>query len=180
MKRFPVFFLILSVLGLLPSCGYTATRILPAYYRTIYIEPLQNKIPITQEVSEKVGFMTNFPELEERVTQGVISRFLFDGNLRVTNKPENADLVLTGQLLDFYRQAIRRQDNDTVDEYRLNLSASLSLRDKEGKLLLEEPGLVGDSTYFVTGPSAKTESAAVDELVADFSRRVVEWVIEYW
>ena len=180
MKRFPVFFLILSVLGLLPSCGYTATRILPAHYRTIYVEPIQNRIPITEEIGEKAGFVTNFPQIEERVTREVIQRFLIDGNLRIANQPNQADLVLTGNLLDFYRQALRRRDDDTVEEYRLNLTVGLTLRDKEGKLLLEEPALIGDSTYFVSGPSAKTESAAVDDLVTDFSRRVVEWVIEYW
>lgn len=162
------------------GCGYTATRTLPAYYRTIYLEPFQNKIPITQEVSERTDFITNYPEIEERVTQGVIRRFLFDGSLRVTNQPESADLVLTGTLLDFYRQAIRRSDGEDVEEYRLNLSAAVTLREKNGKLLLDEPSLVADTTYFVTGPSAKSETAAVDDLVADFSKRIVEWVIEYW
>ena len=166
---------------LLSSCGYTATRILPAYYRTIYVESFQNRIPIAEEIGERVGFVSNFPEIEERVTREVINRFLFDGNLRVTNQPDKADLVLTGNLLDFYRQPLRRKDDDsTVEEYRLNLTASVTLRDRKGKLLLEQPALIGDSTYFVTGPTARTETAAVDELVTDFSRRVVEWVIEYW
>ncbi len=164
----------------LSGCGYTATRMLPANYRTIYVEPIQNRIPITKEISEKTGFVTNFPELEERVTQGIINRFLFDGNLRITNQPENADLVLSGELLDFYRQAIRRKEDSTVEEYRLNLSASLTLRDREGKLMLQDSGFVGDTTYFLTGPQARPETAGVDSLVEDFSRRVVEWVIEYW
>ena len=181
MKRRPLLFLLLvSLVGLLPGCGYTATRILPAYYRTIYIEPIQNSIPITKEADEKTGFITNYPEIEQRVTREVINRFLIDGNLRVTSKPENADLVLTGSLTDFYRQGLRRQEDRTVEEYRLNLTASLKLRDKQGKLLLEDPARIGDATYFTVGPTAKTETAAVDSLVTDFSRRVVEWVIEYW
>ncbi len=183
MRKAPVFFYTLYAIGhmLFSGCGYTATRLLPASYRTLYIEPFQNRIPITAEVSERVGFITNVPELEERVTQGVINRFLFDGNLRVTNQPGLADLTLSGQLLDFYRQPIRRLDDETVEEYRLNLSASVVLRDnKKGKVLLEEPAFVGDTTYFLTGSSAKNEMAALDDLVTDFSRRVVEWVIEYW
>ncbi len=166
---------------LLAGCGYTATRTLPAYYRTIYIEPFQNRIPITQEVSERAGFITNYPEIEERVTRAVLNRFLFDGSLRITNKPETADLIMTGTLLDFYRQPIRRGDDGVaVEEYRLNLSSSVTLREKSGKLLLEEPALVADTTYFLTGPSSKSETTAVDELVTDYSKRIVEWVIEYW
>lgn len=172
--------LLLLCAALLSSCGYTATRLLPAHYRTIHVEPFQNRIPITEEVSERLGFITNVPELEEKVTRGVIDRFLFDGNLRVSNRPEQADLILKGELLDFYRQAIRRLDDETVEEYRLNLSASVVLKDKTGKILMEDRGLVADTTYFVTGASAKSETAAVDELVTDFSRRIVEWVIEYW
>ena len=166
----------LSVSG----CGYSASRLLPAYYQTIYVEAFDNKIPITEEFSERVGYISNVPQLEENVTKAVIDRFLFDGNLRVTNKPEAADLVLTGELRDFYRQSIRRQDDSTVEEYRLNLTASLTLREKQGKLLLEEPNLVADTTYFLTGARAKAETAAVDEMITDFSQRVVEWVIEYW
>lgn len=171
----------LVLLLMLSGCGYTATRLLPPSYRTIYIEPFQNRIPITSEVSDRVGFITSVPELEEKVTQGVINRFLFDGNLRVTNQQGIADLTLSGKLLDFYRQPIRRQDDQTVEEYRLNLTASMVLRDnKKGKVILEEPALVGDTTYFLTGSSAKSETVALEDLVTDFSRRVVEWVIEYW
>ena len=179
MKKIRLLLTVFVGLPLLAGCGYTATRILPSYYRTIYVESFQNAIPITQETSER-GFITNYPELEEKVTQGVINRFLFDGNLRIINKPDQADLVLTGKILDFYRQPIRRENDDTVQEYRLNLSASVTLRDKQGKLLLEEPTLVGDTTYSLTGASAKSEVAAVDDLITDFSRRIVEWVIEYW
>lgn len=167
-------------LGLLSGCGYSTSRLLPAHYQTIYIEPFQNGIPITQEPNERSGLYTSVPQLEEKITQGVIDQFLFDGNLRVITKPELADLRLTGKLLDFYRQAVRRQDDDTVEEYRLNLTASLTLRNREGKLLLQEPNFVADTTYFVSGSLAKSETTSIAELATDFSRRVVEWVIEYW
>ena len=177
MKRF------LWVLWLVPicfGCGYSTSRLLPAQYQTIYVEPFQNNIPLTQEVSERTGLFSNIPQLEEKATQAVINRFLFDGSLRVINDPEKADLRLNGKLLDFYRQAVRRQDDNTVEEYRLNLTASVVLRDRAGKLLLQEPNLVGDVSYFVTGSLAKSEDASINELVIDFSRRVVEWVIEFW
>jgi len=148
----PFFWLVLAMT--LSSCGYTATRILPSYYRTIYVEPFQNGIPITRETDER-GFITSFPELEEKVTQGVIGRFISDGNLRITNQLEMADLVLMGKLLDFYRQPIRRKDDDTVEEYRLNLSASVVLRDKE----------------FHEGVAGIVAARLVDEL----NRPVVTW-----
>lgn len=164
----------------LSSCGYSTSRLLPAAYQTVYIEPFQNAIPITQETSERAGLFTSVPQLEEKLTQKVIDRFLFDGNLRVTTSPDKADLRVNGKLLDFYRQALRRQDDKTVEEYRLNLTASVTLRDRQGKLLLEEPNFVADTTYFVSGSLAKSETSSVDDLTTDFARRIVEWVIEYW
>ncbi len=177
MKRFLLLLLFLSA-----GCGYSATRLLPSNYRTVYIEPFENKIGITQETSDRVGFQTNIPGLEEQITRAVIDRFLLDGNLRVTNKKESADLVMDGKLLDFFRQVTRTATNDstTVEEYRLNLVASLSVRDREGKVIVDEPNLVGDIAYFLTGPSATSESAAVVSLVADFARRAVERVVENW
>ena len=170
------------LLLLVAGCGYSATRLLPSNYRTIYVEPFENKIGITQETSDRVGFQTNLPGLEEQVTRAVIDRFLLDGNLRVTNKKESADLVMDGKMLDFFRQVTRSATNDsnTVEEYRLNLVASLTVRDREGKLVVDEPNLVGDTSYFLTGPSATSESSAVSSLVTDFARRVVERVVENW
>jgi len=177
--------LLLTVCGLgvvLSGCGYSATRLLPPNYRMIYVEPFENKIGITEETSERVGFQTNIPGLEEQITRAVIDRFLLDGNLRVTNKKESADLVMDGKLLDFFRQVVRSATNDskTAEEYRLNLVASLAVRDREGKLIVDETNLVGDTSYFVTGSSATSESTAINTLITDFARRVVERVIENW
>ncbi len=164
----------------LTGCGYSTSRLLPVAYRTIYVEPLQNRIPITEEVNERLGYQANLPRLQEDVTRGVIDRFLFDGNLRVTTKREEADLVLDGEIVDFLRQPVRRLDDGSAEEYRLNLTAHLTLRDRKGTLVFEEPGLVGDTTYFVTGSSAVAETVAVGDLITDFSRRVVERVVENW
>lgn len=165
---------------LLAGCGYSASRLLPASYQLIYVEPFENKVPVTEEITERFGYRSELPGLEEDVTQGVISRFLSDGNLRVTTQMERADLILRGQITDFYRQAIRRTDDDTVEEYRLNLVADISVRDAKGKLVLEDPTLVADTTYFLTGASAKSETAALEDLITDFSRRVVERIVENW
>lgn len=170
----------IALVCLLAGCGYSTSRLLPAAYRTIYIEPFRNGIQITEETSDRLGLQTTLPEIEETVTREVINQFLTDGNLRVTTQREKADLVLEGELTNFYRQSLRRLPDNTVEEYRLNLSASLKLHDRSGKLVFSEPNLVGDATYFAAGSSAADESSAVTKLVSDFSRRVVERVIEDW
>lgn len=169
-------------LGLVVAgCGYSTQSLLPANYRRIYIEPFVNKLAITEESSELRPFATSLPRLAEDVTNEVIKRFIFDGHLRVTPHREEADLVLTGELVDFHRQALRLTDQGGVEEYRLNLVANLALRDPKGATLVwDEPGFVGDTTYFLTGPTAKSESTAVQAMLTDFAKRVVERTIENW
>jgi len=180
-KRFPLYFLAFFCAALsMAGCGYSTSRLLPAAYRTIYVEPFRNGIQITAETSDRLGLQTTLPGIEETVTREVINQFLTDGNLRISTKREEADLVLEGELTSFYRQSLRRLPDNAVEEYRLNLSASLKLRDRSGKLVFSEPNLVGDATYFAAGSSAVDESTAVTKLVSDFSRRVMERVIEDW
>ena len=162
------------------GCGYSATRLLPARYQTIYVEPIQNQIKLNQEVSENFSFQTYLPGLEEKIMQGIINRFLFDGNLRVTTKSEQADIILSGEMTEFSRQPLRRSDSNTVDEYRLNLGFYVTARDRDGNYLFKGERIVGDTTYFTTGPSARNESSVVDDMIVDAARRVVERVIENW
>jgi len=163
------------------GCGYSTHSLMPSNYRKIYIEPFTNKLAITEESTEIQRFATSLPRLGEDVTNEVIKRFIFDGHLRVTPRRDAADLVLTGELVDFHRQALRLSDQGAVEEYRLNLVANLVLRDqKGGTLVWEEPGFVGDTTYFLTGPSAKSETTAIQAMLTDFAKRVVERTIENW
>ncbi|MBI3332531.1 MAG: LptE family protein [Candidatus Omnitrophica bacterium] len=173
-------FLLAALCLLVSSCGYSTTRLLPSNYRTIYIEPFKNRIPITEEISDQEEYKTSLPELDRKVTRAVINQFLFDGNLRITTKPEQADLLLDGEITDFSRQDLRRQDDNTVEEYRLNLTASVIVRDRQHAVIFQEPSLIGDTTYFLSGSLAKSETAAVEDLLTDFSKRVVERVIENW
>ena len=165
---------------LIGGCGYSTSRLLPAAYRTIYIEPFQNKIPITREITEVTGYQSNLPQLQEKVARAVISQFLFDGNLRVITNRDAADLVLSGDINGFYRQDVRKTDDNTVEEYRLNVVCSVTLRDKQGAVVFTEPSLVGDISYFVSGPSSMSDASAVNNLMTEFGRRVVERVVENW
>lgn len=168
-------------LAVAAGCGYSTQSLLPSNYRKIFVEPFTNTLAITEESTEVQRVVTSLPRLGEDVTNEVIKRFIFDGHLRVTPRREEADLVLTGEIVDFHRQALRLTDQGTIEEYRLNLVANLVLRDpKEATLVWEEPGFVGDTTYFLSGPSAKSESTAVQAMLTDFAKRVVERTIENW
>jgi hypothetical protein len=76
---------------------------------------------------------------------------------------------------------LRYTDSQDIEEYRLNLVVNIGLWDsQENKLLWEENGFTGDTTYFIIGPLAKSEDTAIKDAIADLSRRITERAVEQW
>ena len=175
MKRYLVGVSVL-LCGLIIGCGYSSRSLLPSRFKTIHIAPFKNNIAYTSEQSRE----TYFPLLEVKIRNAVADRFLFDGHLKVDDSDE-ADLILKGELIGYGRDALRYSDDQDVQEYRIHIDVSLQLWDRlKNELLWEEPGFSGDTSYFVTGPSAKSESVALEDALKDLARRVVERTIEDW
>lgn len=173
---------ICAVLGILSlsltavNCGYTTGSMLPSHLRTIHITPFKNSIDFAAAGRRNIYL----PLLEVDVRNEVISRYQFDGHLKITDESK-ADLILKGELKEYHRNPLRYTDNDTVEEYRLQIIVSLELWDtKTNELRWQEPSFGGDTEYFVTGASAKSEAAAVKDAIEDLARRIVERTIEDW
>ena len=159
----------------LAGCGYSTGSLLPSKYRTISIEPFKNKVSFEQSHSS-----TYMPLLEVKARDAIAGRFLFDGHLRIGDA-QTADLVLKGELIGLERQELRMTDNQDVQEFRINIIMDLTLWDPvDQKEVWHEPGFVGEATYFVSGPLAKSESAAVADALDDLARRAVERTLEDW
>ena len=170
-----VFLSILLALSI-AGCGYTTGSLLPSKYRKIAIQPFQNKIPYTDE--NRSGIYV--PLLETNVRTAVIDRFLFDGNLRIADA-DKADLVMSGDLISIEQDNLRQDVNQNIQEYRIRIIVSLTLTDTaEHKILWQEPSFTGETTYFLTGTQAQTQSAAIDAALTDLATRIVERTVENW
>jgi hypothetical protein len=162
------------------GCGYTTHSMITDKYRTIYVEPFVNKIPIAQGAETTNKYMVYRPALESEITQSVIDKFLADGNFKPA-KLESADLALSGELVEFRRDPLRYTDNDDVEEYRICIIVNLTLKDnKENKVLWQENRFTGDESYFTMGNFAQSEDTAVNLALSDLSRRIVERAVEQW
>ena len=158
------------------GCGYTTGSLLPSKYKTLFVEPFKNKITYVSDTSHSLYI----PLLESKVRESIVDRFLFDGHLRISHQ-QQADLVLHGELTGYERQELRLTDNQDVQEFRIQITVSLTMDDMTtGNTFWTEPSFTGEATYFTTGPQAKSESAALQEALTDLSRRVVERTIEDW
>jgi ABC-type uncharacterized transport system auxiliary subunit len=158
------------------GCGYTTGSLLPTNYKKIAVQPFQNKVSYTDENIRGLYV----PLLESNVRTAIIDRFVFDGNLHVAD-PDKADLILNGDLNSFEQDELRQDTNQNVQEYRIRIVVSLTLTDAAtGKVLWKEPSFSGETTYFLTGPQAESQSAAVGTALTDLATRVVERTIENW
>ncbi|MBN2097205.1 MAG: hypothetical protein JW714_01870 [Candidatus Omnitrophica bacterium] len=164
------------------GCGYTTGSLLPEHLKTIHIQPFRNKIELTDELSvDEYRFRSYRVQLETDITKELIDRFINDGHLKVAPQ-EQADLILTGDLIDYLRQPLRYGgDNETVEEYRISIVCSVQVKDvKNDKIIWQESRLIGDSTYNVSGTYAASESLTVSAAVSDLARRIVNRTIEGW
>jgi hypothetical protein len=166
----------------LVSCGYTTRSMISAEFKTIYVVPFMNKIDITQETDVASKYRIYRPMLESDITKYVTNKYLFDGNLKPV-KEGAADLILKGEVIEFRRDPLRYNDSDEVTEYRISLVVNINLWNrKEDKLVWEEKGFTGDTTYFAltTNPQYKSEASAITDALDDLARRIVERTVEQW
>ena len=175
--RIIIFCLIFSFIS---SCGYTTRSLIDPSIKTIYIKPFENKIDFGAEDGTYKKLRTYYPRLEIDITNAIVDRFIFDGNLKVI-KEDNADVVLNGELIEYRRDVLRYDEGENVEEYRLNIIVNVSLwKVKEEKNMWSEDGFTGETTYFVSGSQAKSESTAIKDGITDLARRIVERTVENW
>jgi len=175
-----VFVFMIFALSFLSGCGYTTRSMISGEYKTIHVEQVVNKIDITTDSLTASKYRIYRPMLESSLTQAVIDGYLFDGDLKPVTA-ESADLILKTELVEFERAPLKYTADDEVQEYRINLAVNISLRDaKTDKLIWGEKNFTGDTTYYTTGPLAKSEDDAVSLAIRDLSRRIVERSVEQW
>lgn len=156
----------LSLLLALAGCGYTLKATPPHGLQTLHVDTFRNQ--------------TFEPALEIDLTNAIIERFLFDGTLRITER-NKADATLKGTLTKFLREPLRYTSAEEVLEYRLVLTVDFSLWDNRNKTLLwEEKNFVGDTSFFTSGASEKSEEKAREEAMTELARRIVDRTVEEW
>ncbi len=178
-SRFGWLSLITAVL-FLSSCGYTTQSLLPADIRSVYVAPVTNAISLSSEISQKETFRVYRPGIEVDLTNAIINRFIFDGNLKVA-KEDKADAVIEGRLVDYRRDPLRYSEGEDIQEYRLSIQMDVVMtRVSDKKIIWRDESLTGDTTFFLAGPHAVSEDIAAVKAVEDVARRVVEKTVELW
>jgi hypothetical protein len=173
---------ILAAISLfIAGCGYTTRSSLGPRFKSIYVENFSNRIAVSGETTDERMYKGYRPGLETEITRAVADRFLSDGNLKVVSSPDDADLILKGELADFRKESLRYDSNNYVEEYRIKLITNLELKDgRTGKTVWDEKGFSGEATYRTSGSLAEPESDSIKEASSDLARRIVERTVEEW
>jgi len=176
--------LCLLFVSLSSGCGYTTRSAIGSRFTKIYIEPFLNKVDLTRETNIQSKYKIYRPYLETDITRAVNDRYLFDGNLRPVSK-ERSDVMLKGELVEYLKDPLRYNDDDDVEEYRVNIRVNIVLWDrKRDALVWQEENFTGMATYFTSFYPVEedrgSESTAVTEAIDDLARRIVERTVEVW
>jgi outer membrane lipopolysaccharide assembly protein LptE/RlpB len=146
--------------------------------QTLYVEPVKNDINIT-DMRRAYSQYQSYPLLvEKKLTNALVKELNTRSPFRVIDE-EDASFTLACAIVDYTKETLRYSDTDNITEQRLRLHVKAKLLDQEDEVVKEDV-VVGDVTYFLSGPYATSDTQALKELVEDTSRRIIETVSERW
>lgn len=157
--------LLLSILTLLPGCGYSTTRPFRTDIQTIHVEMFQSR-----------EFRR---ELEFRLTESLTKRIEMDTPYRIAPR-KTADALLTGEILKVENRTLGDDFNtDLPREIGSNVVVRFSLKDlRSGEILVERPRFVYQTTYIPSVGEGFTQgmTRAMDGL----AEQIVESMETVW
>lgn len=131
------------------GCGYRLLgqeNLLPKDVRTVFVEPFVNK---TREVG-----------LGDELTSVIRSEFFRRGQLRVVDRLDQADAILTGVVRSFENHVLSGNRNDEVLQYEAGMTADVTLRRQNpDEILWRSQGMHLRETYAGSRAAVVTTSS---------------------
>jgi len=153
------------------GCGYHTAghaNLLPSDLRTIAIPAFVNQ--------------TQTYKIEQTLTSSVVQEFVTRTNYHITQDPKSADAALHGVVLSTYTTPLT-YDTKTgrASSVLVIVSMSVSLKDRQGRVLYENPSYTFREQYQVSQELSsffEEDSPAFQRLSRDFARTLVSNVLE--
>ena len=166
--RLPVLVSSLGLAALLSGCaGY---RLGPTDGQVAGVRSVQ-VVPFLNDTLE--------PRLTDSLTAGLRKEFQRDATFKLDSHGK-ADLVITGKVTNYRRrvQSLAPTDLATGRDYRLELTAQVTVRERStDRIVLNQP-IVGTTLVRVANDLTSTERQAMPLLAEDLAKRVVALVAE--
>jgi outer membrane lipopolysaccharide assembly protein LptE/RlpB len=151
----------------LAGCGYSFHGTLPDHVKTVAVPIFINR--------------TQQPAVEGVITRAIVDAFATNGRLRVV-RPEDADSILEGEVLQYTVGAIAVDPSLAVQQYRLAVTLNLKMRDvRLNTLLFEQRSFSEQADFLVAGSVAQTisiEATALQQAATEIARAVVSLALD--
>lgn len=156
----------LAVTALIVGTGCAGYRLgpttgFPAGQRSLYVRPFVNRTPQ--------------PGLADEVTAAVRTAVLKDGAYRLVNRPEQADVVLGGDLVAYDRQGITFSARDalSVRDFEVTLTARVRAVRPPGDRVLWEREVRGRAVVPTAVDQISSERQNRPLLAEDLARHIL-------
>ncbi len=161
-----------AIAMMLDVCGYKQAgkgKGLPADIKTI-------AIPVFQNSSLKY-------RVEQRFTQAVVDEVLKRARaLRVTTNPDEADVVLSGDIRNFRAAGSVLDQQGRTRVWEVRIIASVSLRDQRTrKILYQNSRMTFEGEYELSDDPRSffnEENPAVERIAKDFAQSLISTILE--
>lgn len=174
LRHICAYVLLVMVGCVMAGCGYTNGVILPNGIKTIAVPTFKNELPMDTTYTYEAG-------LEIDVTNDIIDRLNYDGNLKLVSEDKNPDAILEGSIVSYDQDSVRYEDRRSIKEYRMFIGVDISLIDnRSGQVIWTEKGFTGKTEYFRTGTDAISERTASEKVRKDLAKKVVDRIVEDW
>lgn len=158
---------LLALVVTLGGCGYSFQGTLPDHVKTVAVPIFVNR--------------TQQPAVENVITRAIVDAFATNGRLRVV-RPEDADSILEGEVLQYTVGAIAVDPSLNVQQYRLGVTLNLRMRDvRLNRLLFEQANFSEQADFLVAGSVAQTlsiEAGALQQAATEIARSVVSLALD--
>jgi outer membrane lipopolysaccharide assembly protein LptE/RlpB len=126
-------------------------------------------VPVFENESVEYG-------IAENLTTVVIEVLVADNSLKVVTRSK-ADAVLEGDIIRYHRSAYTYDENDQVQEYKVDITTKVRLNKSDGSLVWEEEALSGYGIYNAADETEEEgKSRAIAKIAADIVNRTVrDW-----
>ncbi len=158
---------------LLGGCGYAlvgASNNLPERLHTLYVAPFVNQ--------------TARAELDQRLTEEVSQEWVRRGRLQLVSSADQADAVLSGNIVSANVAPVRFDDEGRATEYLLTVAADVQLVDTTGEkpvVLWKDARFSRNTSYEVNVSAADyfdRQVEAIERVSREFARGLVVTILE--
>jgi hypothetical protein len=120
--------------------------------------------------------LTGDYRLPDLITKSVMAAIQKDGSVKLA-EPTQSEGVMTIEIKSYSRDPNKYSAQEVVSEYKVTITASVTVKNEQGRVLWENSTLSSWSTYL---PAQEEESAGISKASDKLAEEIVRQAFENW